>query len=572
MLLTLVECTPVGCDRHNLAVTPSNRDIETIAEDLMTVGEMYRSPEPSPSDSSVVFLRSAAGGRSLFRVTPERTEQLKPEGTLGVLFRWSPQGQRLLLKSLFTNSVQLQFYLPDLNAFQPALAMQTNAIGSLAWLDEQHFAFTTITGDGAAAEVRLTTLGGLAKVLRRFPTPGTMDYMVPISAHQIAYLENREICTLDVYSGEFRQITTNASKQFIWLEYSPERRSFLFCSEDESDWRHLFSYSLEPAEVDRMRQLTFGPEHTYNGQWIQKGKGFAYIGNDTNHFYLAVRPENPLLRTNLFAMGHVLAYRPSSDGQAIFAAAAVEQEPAGIWRYEIDSRVLTQIFPGADRKFSKAESVRSIERRAKSFDGLAVPYFVSFPKGFEQSKKFPVIIAIPPEAGQFVQAWEKYAQFFANIGVIYVAVNPRGSDGYGLTYRKLPAEDAYRDVLAVRDEILKEAGADSSRMFLLTYSNGSYDANKLAHKFTEYWDGVIVISGSVPQFPEAGPLPRYFVFMGEQDKPGLVQRARQFKKWAEANHASVTVLFDKDTEHHITNTDVDRLLAIELASFIYHRK
>jgi Prolyl oligopeptidase family len=549
----------------------SEAELTNVVNEVMSVGELYRSPEPNHALTELVYMKAMEGRRGASRVDLKSGSvtvlPLKAEARM--LFSWSPDDRYLLLKDAPHYNERLLLYDAVDGSFRPATQEKNFGVAQAVWVGTNRFAY--ISKRGKSAEMRLVSLGQPCRVVRTFPNPGTMDWMVGLSGDRVAYLENREVWVLDLKTGAAEQVTTNLCSQYLWLNCAPETGEFLFCSADGSDWRHLFKLGTRPPDKGKLTQLSFGPDHSYNGQWIQGGTGFAYVGNITNHFYLAVRPADPKLRTNLFVGGHVLAYRVGADGNTLYAAAALGMEPPAIWRYDIRARALRCIVPGTNQPFVTARVLPAEARWAESFDGLQIPYYLIKPRGMESRSTYPAVLAVPPEAGQFVQAWEKYGQFLGNIGVFYAALNPRGSDGYGKPFKENKPEEAWRDILAVRKQLLEDPNVDPKRCFLLTWSNGSRAVNRVVAEHPGLWAGVILISGGAPNIGTVEhALPPYFIFIGDKDRRGLRPGIKRFKQWADANGADVTLMVDARTTHIITDINVDRRLGYAFAQFIFH--
>lgn len=553
---------------------PTDAEITNVVEEVMSIGQFYRSPEPNHALTKLAYIRSMEGGSALWEADlPQGARRVLPrEVEARRLFGWSPDDRYLMLRDFGAKQKEwLQLYDGRDGSFRRATIENNPQVGQATWLDARRFVYIAKAGD--AAELRLVVLDHEHKALRKIPIPGSRDLVAQVSDQTVAYAENHEIWFLDIVTAEATQMTTNVSQEFLWLDYSREKDEFLYCSDDESDWRHLFRLGRSGDKYGKRTQLTFGPEHTYNGQWIQNGKGYAYVGNLTNRFYLAVRSSDPSASTNLFYGGYVVGYRVSADGSKIYATASVGAEPNGIWEYDIATRRLNCIVPGIERPFATSKILPTVERWEKSFDGLEIPYYLLEPRNLRHDRKYPLVISIPHAEGQFDESWEKYAQYLANIGVYHVAVNPRGSDGYGKTFGENHPEFADKDVLAVRKAVLADRTIDKDRVFLLAHSSGGVLVNKLAAEHLDLWAGLILIGAEVPR-PAAKPrnMPRYLVFMGEKDAKDLVQRAREFEAWGRTNGVHLTSLYDKNTLHHITDVNVDKRIGFALAEFIFNPK
>jgi dipeptidyl aminopeptidase/acylaminoacyl peptidase len=570
-----------GCSHQRPATAPALEEMTNVLEEIMSVGEFSRSPEPNQAVTKLAYIRAGERGNALWELDlAQGTTRLLPRKEQARrLFDWSPDDRFLLVRD-FDSDEALTLYDSTDGSFKPAMAIGNAkdkqvtwlaTAGQVAWLTATSFVYAG-NAEGVA-ELRLATLGGAEKRLTQVTPPRARDLLARMSSHKVAYVSNGELWSLDVATLSATQLTTNLCKDYLWLHYSEENGAFLYCSEDNSDWRHLFRLDLQPGGLPKVTQLTFGPEHTYNGQWVQGGKGFAYVGSLTNHFYLAVRPQGPNANTNLFLGGFLYGYRVAADGNRIFAVASLGPEPCGTWEYDIAANRLRCLVPGTDRPFVASRVIPATEIWETSFDGLRIPCYRREPRNFRPGIRYPLVIAVPHRDGMFDWSWEKYSQFLANIGVIHLAVNVRGSDGYGRTFRENHPRDADRDVLAVRAAALNSGQVDAQRIFLMAHSSGGEIVRQLATEHPELWAGVILINPSLT-VPKDKPrsLPPQLVFTGESDtQDDRATRAHEYEAWARTNGFPLTMLYDQSTYHFIRDVDVDKRLGLALAEFIYRR-
>jgi dipeptidyl aminopeptidase/acylaminoacyl peptidase len=559
-----------GCG-YRPAKPPSDSDVSTVASEIMSVGELYRSPEPSVSGQKIAYMQSDEKGRAMFTLdmASRRSTKVPDRYEIVRLYGWSPDDRYLLFKDLHNKKEWLNVHDFVRNTNALAAKDQSTRVDQAIWASSNELAF--ISMDAGEAELRLGPLGSNGSALESFDSPGTMDYLLPMSSRSLAWIKEREIWSIDLTTSNRTQLTSGASPQYLWLTYCQSNKEFLYCSKDASDWRHLYRLKADDGNSPRPVQLTFGDEQTYNGQWIENGDGYAFVGNRSNNFYLAIRTRDTRQNTNLFWSGNVIGYRVLNQGEKIYAAASLGPEPPGIWEYDVKNCALSSIVPGTNAPFHLSAIISQKSAFTPSFDGLRIPYYIIPPRGLTEGIKYPAVIGIPPEGGQFMRAWEKYPQFIANIGAFHIGVNPRGSDGYGTSYKRNHREDSHKDVYAVYNEIIKSPQIDRKRIFLMAYSNASEDANLLARTYPDLWAGVIIISGAMPEYPfTSRKNPNYLIFMGEQDSPRMLKHARDFEKWSKTNTFKATFVYDKNTAHHISDIEVDKRLGKEIAKFIYN--
>ena len=202
----------------------------------------------------------------------------------------------------------------------------------------------------------------------------------------------------------------------------------------------------------------------------------------------------------------------------------------------------------------------------KSFDNLEVPCFLfppaqiakgketskaGFFEGLRPPKKYPVIIYVPPPSLQFQRGFNSQAQVFANLGFYFAAINYRGCDGYGAKYSKLAStQDAARDVLMLRERLIKNPNVDAENIFLTTTSGGMAVVTELMATKPNYWRGAgLNTPGSVnidKRF-QPGKLPPMVMIMGGQD--GALDSMKAFASWAATNAVELKTVIHTNAGH-----------------------
>jgi dipeptidyl aminopeptidase/acylaminoacyl peptidase len=115
-------------------------------------------------------------------------------------------------------------------------------------------------------------------------------------------------------------------------------------------------------------------------------------------------------------------------------------------------------------------------------DGLGVQGWLIYPKNFDPSKKYPMVVGVHGGPGAGIQPnWPgalSYEMALPARGYFLFLPNPRGSFGQGETFTRANVKDFgygdWRDILAGVDEVLRTAPVDPHRLGLTGWSYGGY--------------------------------------------------------------------------------------------------
>jgi dipeptidyl aminopeptidase/acylaminoacyl peptidase len=160
----------------------------------------------------------------------------------------------------------------------------------------------------------------------------------------------------------------------------------------------------------------------------------------------------------------------------------------------------------------------------KSTDGLEVEGLLSYPVGYESGKKVPLVLVIHGgPTGVFQDTFlgryglYPYAAFTAR-GYAVLRANPRGSGGYGRTFRFANMNDwggkDFEDLMAGVDHVVSMGVADPHRLAVMGWSYGGFMTSWVithTHRFkaasvgagvTNLWSftGTSDISGFLPDY------------------------------------------------------------------------
>jgi dienelactone hydrolase len=229
----------------------------------------------------------------------------------------------------------------------------------------------------------------------------------------------------------------------------------------------------------------------------------------------------------------------TSDDRLWFLTARSDVDPGRRYLFDRKTKALTPEYTVRERiPREHMASVKAI--RYTSSDGLAIPAFLTLPKGVA-AKGLPLIVL--PHGGPWARdSWgfDNLAQFLANRGYAVLQPNFRGSTGYGKKFlnagNKQWGDRMQDDITWGVKHLVAEGVADPKRVGIMGGSYGGY-ATLAGLAFTpDLYAAAVSIVGpsnlitlldSIPPYWEAGRIIFYERMGNPKDPEGRKQLERQ---------------------------------------------
>ncbi len=241
----------------------------------------------------------------------------------------------------------------------------------------------------------------------------------------------------DRQSGERRGLTEDLDRSVGSFVWSPDSTTLYFLCQDRI-YRSLYRVSARGGEI---AQLTRG---TYNSS-------------------VAISP----------------------DGRTLVVARQSNAMPTELFALDTEGRTLRQLTHTSDELLAELDLGAAETFTFKGAGGTENEGFIVRPPAFDPGRKYPLVYLVhggPQGAWSDVFHYRWNANMFAAPGYVVVAVNPRGSTGYGQQFTDEISEDwggkVFEDLMKGLDYVLETYPfIDSSRMAAAGASYGGYMMN-----------------------------------------------------------------------------------------------
>ncbi len=336
---------------------------------------------------------------------------------------------------------------------------------------------------------------------------------------EIVFLSNREkdpdavlnydIFAVNVGSGAIRQITHTPGVE-MEPRVSPDGRSIAYTAtkrkittiDSVAEDAHVWMVAAAGGEG---KELNASLDRRTSGiAWSADGKSVLYTAGDHGSV-LGCRTFVSTSETScrIGKGSQVGGLAAGRDGSMAFTMSG-EAMPAELFRVDASAggggepKQLTHINSefAASHQLSKPEEVEF-----SSFDGTRVQGW--FYPALNASGKTPMILTIHGGPhGQFGYAFNPAAQFHAGRGYAVLAINPRGSSGYGQKFSDGSVDNwgggDYKDLMAGVDHVLAKHSAtiDPAKLFVTGGSYGGFMTNWVITQTNRFKAAVAVASVS----------------------------------------------------------------------------
>jgi dipeptidyl aminopeptidase/acylaminoacyl peptidase len=153
--------------------------------------------------------------------------------------------------------------------------------------------------------------------------------------------------------------------------------------------------------------------------------------------------------------------------------------PNNLFIYDFTTRRYRKLTDSMNPGIDHDDLVDAKVVRYKSFDGLKIPAVYYKPKGVGPGDEIPALVWVHGgPGGQSRVGYSSLIQYLVNHGYAVLAVNNRGSTGYGKTFFKLDdlrhGEDDLRDCVEAKKFLISTGYVDKERIGIIGGSYGGY--------------------------------------------------------------------------------------------------
>ncbi|MDG1573420.1 S9 family peptidase [Robiginitalea sp. M366] len=243
-----------------------------------------------------------------------------------------------------------------------------------------------------------------------------------------------------------------------------------------------FAYLMRYNPADGTREKVMERDWDISGSYFtEKGTyQVTYVNQDAKN----------AIEVTEVATGKPVAM-PALDGMDVtsvgFAAdeammrffAGGSHTPSNLYVYDLESGEMNQLSDVLNPEITPEHLVRASVVRFPSFDGLEIPAIYYRPHQASADHPVPALVWVHGgPGGQSRQNFNPFLQYLVNHGYAVLAVNNRGSSGYGKTFYQMDNQNHgdkdLKDCIAGKDWLAQQPDIDGEKIGILGGSYGGY--------------------------------------------------------------------------------------------------
>ena len=397
-----------------------------------------------PNDNRILYHSDEAGNEIYHIYLKDEnggvTDLTPDSGSRSVFYEWSHDRKSFFYGSNKRNPKFMDLYEMDIKSLEPQMLFQ----------NDEALTFGAISNDK-----KFIAFG------KTITTSNTEMYLYNA--------DNKEMKHLTPHEGEI---------DFSPQSFSSDSKKLYYLTDEDSEFKYVKSYDIDSGDSQIIESLDWDVLYTY---FSHEGRySVTAINNDArteikiidnmNHKQIEL-PELPL--------GEINSVTISKSERLMTFYHNGSNSPSNLYIFDFETGDYKKLTDTMSPDIAAEDLIEAEVIRYNSFDDLEIPAILYKPKQIKPGTKAPAVLWIHGgPGGQSRLTYRPLLQYLANHGYVVLAVNNRGSSGYGKTFFGLDnlrhGEDDLLDCVAAKSFLESTGYVDIEKIGIMGESYGGY--------------------------------------------------------------------------------------------------
>jgi len=265
---------------------------------------------------------------------------------------------------------------------------------------------------------------------------------------------------------------------YIPTRFSRDNRSLFYLTDEGSEFKYLAKYDLATGKKEKL----YEPNWDVMNVTLSFNEKYRVIGvneDGFNKIYLFDHQTGKPLDIPKIEDGDIQGVGFSRSENKMRLSVGGSKSPGNIYIFDFTTKELKKITSTLNEEIKADELVSAEVVRFKSFDGLEIPAIYYKPQQASKDSLVPAIVLVHGgPGGQSKAGYNPLVQYLVNHGYAILAVNNRGSSGYGKSFFKMDdrnhGDKDLKDCIWGKKYLAGLSYIDSSKIGIMGGSYGGY--------------------------------------------------------------------------------------------------
>ena len=219
--------------------------------------------------------------------------------------------------------------------------------------------------------------------------------------------------------------------------FSKNNKYFFFVTDVGKEFSYLVKYEIKTGEEEVIFQTNWDVMYSYLSE-NEKYRVIAINEDGKNTLFIKDLVNNSDVYFPEIPDGDIKGVRFSESEKKIRLTIGTSKSPNNIYVYDLSNKELRKLTETLNPEINVKDMVAAKVIRYSSFDGLEIPAIYYKPLIATKRNKVPALVWVHGgPGGQSRTGYSSLIQYLVNHGYAILAVNNRGSSGYGKTFYKM---------------------------------------------------------------------------------------------------------------------------------------
>ncbi|WP_029033670.1 S9 family peptidase [Salinimicrobium terrae] len=260
--------------------------------------------------------------------------------------------------------------------------------------------------------------------------------------------------------------------------FSKEDDKFYYITDDGREFKYLMEFDPATGERSPVYEADWDVMYSYLSE-NDKYRVIAVNEDGTNKLIIRNNVSGEMVDLPELPGANISAVDISESENLMCLTAATSKAPSNLYVYDFQNNEIKKLTNTLNPEIDPNDLVSAEVVRYNSFDGLEIPAIFYKPHQASEENKVPALVWVHGgPGGQSRTGYFALIQYLVNHGYAVLAVNNRGSSGYGKTFFKMDdkkhGEEDLKDVIAGKNWLQSQDYIDDDNIGIIGGSYGGY--------------------------------------------------------------------------------------------------